>query len=498
MGFTTTTFLFIFLPLLLVFYFVIYLKMRKRKSVYKIGNFILIFFSFIFYSWALAITANILLIFSVIVWLIGLWIEHARSSEVVVPMYKNGIRNEKTVKIAVIPLTIGVVTTIGLLFHFKYYATIAPLISQYAYIDPNKYASITVPLGISFISFSVISYYADIYLEKASAGGFSDCLLYIFFFPKIISGPIVLWREFQEQLKARDINVDTFVSGINLIVIGFAKKVILADTFGAHADTLKGQCIDTPTAWFGWILYALQIYYDFAGYSDVAIGTARLFGFNISKNFDFPYRSISITEFWRRWHISLGNFFKNYIYFPLGGNRKGQSRTLANLFIVFVITGIWHGAGMAYIIWGTLHGICVVIERSINHKQWYASIPNFLKWVFTFFISASAWQFFRYGGNGISAFAALGQLFGLHGSYTSEDILFPLGYYADNKVIVLILIGFIGATILGDKRILNLYEKLKANNVFYLLQEVTLIILFVISISFMVSSSYNPFIYFQF
>lgn len=498
MGFTTTTFLFIFLPILLAFYFVFYLKMRKSESVNKIGNFILIIFSFIFYSWALAITANILLLFSVIVWLLGLWIDCTRETELVVPVYRNGSRKEININISIIPLITGVVTTIWVLFHFKYFATIAPLLSQYTYIDSNKYVSITVPLGISFISFSVISYYADIYLKKASAGGFADCLLYIFFFPKIISGPIVLWRDFQEQLKEREINTESFVDGINLVIIGFAKKVILADTFGAHADVLKGQYIDTPTAWFGWILYALQIYYDFSGYSDVAIGVSKLFGFRIANNFDFPYRSLSITEFWRRWHISLGNFFKNYIYFPLGGNRKGKSRTLSNLFIVFVVTGIWHGAGMAYIIWGTLHGICVVVERAIKEKRWYAKIPDFLKWGVTFFISASAWQFFRYGGNGISAFAALGQLLGIHGSYTSEDILFPLRYYADNKVITLLVIGFMGATVLGDKRILNLYENLKANNLFYLLQELTLMLLFVISISSMVSSNYNPFIYFQF
>lgn len=500
MGFTTTTFLFVFLPILLVVYYVFYIKMNKTAllSSTVAGNIILIIFSFVFYAWALATTAVALLIFSLLVWLLGAWIERVSKTKLAVPVYRDTEKKELIVNLSTPLLAIGVIGIVYMLYHFKYYPLLAPIISSYSYIDPNKYASITVPLGISFISFSVISYLADIYLDKASAGSFLDCLLYILFFPKIISGPIVLWRDFQNQTKARLISIDSFVSGINLVAVGFAKKVILADTFGAHAEILKGQCIDAATAWFGWILYALQIYYDFAGYSDIAIGLGKMFGFEISNNFDFPYRSVSITEFWRRWHISLGNFFKNYIYYPLGGNRKGKYRTLTNLFIVFAVTGIWHGAGMAYILWGTLHGICVVTERAIKDQTWYQAIPKCIKWITTFFISASAWQFFRYGGNGISALAALGQLFGVHSSYTTADIVFPFKYYADHKVIVLLVIGLLGATVLGDKHIIRFYNKCKSNELFYLLQEIMIIGVLFVSISFMISSNYSPFIYFQF
>lgn len=393
----------------------------------------------------------------------------------------------------------GLVLSIGILYHFKYYPILAPIISNYFYIAPDKYSNITVPLGISFITFSAISYFVDIYRDDAKAGSFFDCLLYILFFPKVVSGPIALWKEFLPQIKKRKpTSLDSFVEGVNLIAIGFAKKVIFADTFGLHADQIKGQCIDAPTAWLGWLLYAFQIYYDFAGYSDIAIGLSRMFGFHLDNNFDFPYRSLSITEFWRRWHISLGSFFRNYIYIPLGGNRKGIHRTLVNLFIVFLITGIWHGSGMAYIIWGILHGLCVVFERTIKDKKWYIKCPWFFKWLATFFVSASAWQFFRYGGNGVAAFAAMAQMLGIHNSYTAADITFSWRYYANNKTLVLLLIAFAGATLPGDKRVRALYEKCEKNKVFYFAQEFMLLCLFIISITFMISSSYSPFIYFQF
>ena len=497
MGFTTTTFLFVFLPCLLVNYFVCSFVVNKIfKSSFHIDKYIIIIFSFIFYAWALNTTAIMLLALSLVIWLLGICIESTRTMFVPVQINKSESKEVHNIDVARIPLLVGVILTILLLYHFKYYQIMAPIISQYVYIDPNKYAAIIVPLGVSFISFSVISYFADIYSGKATSGSFTDCLLYVFYFPKIVSGPIVLWRDFQPQICSRVISLDSIVTGFNLIAIGFAKKVILADTFGAHADILKDANIDTATAWFAWLLYAMQIYYDFSGYSDIAIGVSRLFGFDIADNFNFPYRSTSITEFWRRWHISLGNFFKNYIYFALGGNRKGKERTLVNLFIVFVVTGIWHGAGMAYIIWGTLHGVCVVIERVVKDKNWYIKIPSFIKWMVTFFISASAWQFFRYGGNGINAIGELAKLFGLNSS--SGEIIYPLQYYADNEVTALLIIGCLGATVLGNKYVVKAYNKIQYNNIFYLLQELFVLCLFIISISYMISSNYHPFIYFQF
>lgn len=185
----------------------------------------------------------------------------------------------------------------------------------------NEPQSILAPLGLSFITFSAISYLADIYRGNASAGSLIDCALYITFFPKVISGPIVLWKDFQAQIKQRKMSLNLSADGINRIIIGFAKKVLLADTFGACLTNIGTQGIDQLTAFGTLILYMLQIYYDFAGYSDIAIGLAKLFGFEFKENFDFPYRSKSISEFWRRWHISLGSWFRQYVYFPLGGSR---------------------------------------------------------------------------------------------------------------------------------------------------------------------------------
>ncbi|MGC4017980.1 MAG: MBOAT family O-acyltransferase [Muricomes sp.] len=208
-----------------------------------------------------------------------------------------------------------------------------------------------MPLGISFITFSAVSYVVDIYRGDSSAGSILDTALYISFFPKVVSGPIVLWKDFQPQIKNRTVNDVQFMDGLNRIMIGYAKKVLLADSFGLMVADIQQKMeagMDVPTAWWCALLYMLQIYYDFAGYSDIALGFGKLLGFQFKENFHFPYVSASITEFWRRWHISLGAWFREYIYIPLGGNRKGKTRTLVNLFIVFLVTGIWHGAGWNY------------------------------------------------------------------------------------------------------------------------------------------------------
>ena len=496
MGFTTTTFLFVFLPTVLILYFLSE-KISGNFNSSIAGKLVLIVTSYIFYSWALATSGILLLIYSLIVFLIGKCIQVGYGYSVCVPLRYKDKRIEKNINVAIFPMILGVVCSIGLLYHFKYAYTVSTSISQFFYTDTNKYANFVTPLGISFITFSVISYFVDIY-RGASAGTFGDCLLYVFFFPKVVSGPIVLWKDFGKQINNRLITKDRFISGMNLLAVGFAKKVILADTFGIYADEIKGLEIDVPTAWFGWILFALQIYYDFSGYSDIAIGLSKIFGFDIDKNFDFPYRSTSITEFWRRWHISLGTFFREYIYIPLGGNRKGYYRTLLNLAIVFLITGIWHGVGMAYIIWGLVHGVFVVLERIFRDKKWYRGIPRMIKWVGTFFISASAWQFFRYGGDGITAIANLAQLFGIHGTYTADDIVFTWQYYIDYKVITLLIIGFLGATVLGNIKLQEIYNRMKETIVGYVIQEVFVIALLFVAIIFMVSSTYSPFIYFQF
>lgn len=495
LGFTTGSFIFCFLPVFLICYFII---SKNGKRVIA-GNIVIAIGSFIFYSWALATSAVMLFIYTIVVYAIGRLMSSSVSNNILLPLkyYRGGQELRETkIYVSKILLILGVIFSVCLLYHFKYASTAVTGLSKYFYINADKYSQIITPLGISFITFSSISYFADIYYGKSNSGSFLDCMIYIYFFPKVVSGPIVLWRDFEPKLHARNHNNAAFICGINRICTGFAKKVILADTFGHYASKIQSIEIDTPTAWLGWLLYALQIYYDFAGYSDIAIGISNMLGFEFHENFNFPYRSLSVSEFWRRWHISLGNFFKNYIYFPLGGNRRGKRRTLINLGIVFFVSGIWHGVGLAYVIWGCIHGICVVIERIIKDKNWYAKIPKILKWVVTFFIVASAWQFFRYG-DFISAVVSFSHMLGIH-SYSSDAIIFPFGFYLDNKIIVLLAIGIFGATLLGSEKIINLYAKIKDNTVWFIFQEIILFGLFIVSLAMMISSGYSPFIYFQF
>lgn len=493
MGFTTTTFLYAFLPLSLGAYYLFYKGMRNKEN-FVIGNIILILFSIVFYSWALAASALFLLLDAGIVFLFGLFINRLRRITVSIPYTVDQEKRTTEFHVAIIPTLVGIVAAVYLLYHFKYASTIAGFLSDYFYVDTNRYTNITVPLGISFITFSIISYFVDIYQGNATAGNLFDCLLYIFFFPKVVSGPIILWRDFQPQIKTRPVSTSEFVQGINRLIIGFAKKVILADTFGAFINNINGQNIDAGTAWLSWICYALEIYYDFSGYSDIAIGVSEMVGFHFAENFNFPYRSLSITEFWRRWHISLGNFFKNYIYFPLGGNRKGKNRTLVNLAVVFAVTGIWHGAGAAYIIWGAIHGCCVVIERVIRDKEWYKKIPSFFKWIVTFIISATAWQLFRFGSLRNTAT----WFFSLFGKYDYSLIPMTWEYYLDARLITFIVIGFIGATLLGNQKLKDFYKAMNGKAWFYILKEAVLIILLLVSVAFMINSTYSPFIYFQF
>lgn len=296
------------------------------------------------------------------------------------------------------------------------------------------------------------------------------------------------------QIKERKASLDLAVDGINRIMIGFAKKVILADSFGKCLSSIQLQGIDQITAAGTLILYMLQIYFDFAGYSDIAIGVSKLFGFNFKENFNFPYRSKSISEFWRRWHISLGTWFREYIYIPLGGSRRGKKRTLINLAVVFAVTGIWHGAGWNYILWGSINGVCVIIERVLRDNKVYMRIPSWIKYIATMFIVMCFWQFFKYQSIG-----EVGTVFGIiTGQIQFDAISYNWRYYFDTQLITFVIIGIIGATVLGSPRVKCLYDKMSAVKAGYVVQELVLIALFVLSILFMVNSTYMPFIYFQY
>ena len=355
-----------------------------------------------------------------------------------------------------------------------------------------KPKTVVAPLGISFITFSAISYLADIYTDKARVGNILDCTLYLTFFPKVVSGPIVLWRDFDNQIKERHITLDGISNGVSRVMIGFIKKLILADTFGACVDSARN--VDTSTAWGIALLYMLQIYYDFSGYSDIAIGISNMLGFSVKENFNFPYISTSITEFWRRWHMSLGTWFREYIYFPLGGSRVKKARTIFNIAVVFVLTGIWHGAGWTYMLWGGINGICNIAEKLLSNVKLYQKTPKIIKWFFTMAIVFFCWELFRFEDFNLCK-EWLKTMFGMS---DASNVPYGLQYYFDTRIITLVICGILGATVLGLPKIQSGYNKLLSTKTGYATHELIVLVLFVVSILFMVNSSYSPFIYFQY
>lgn len=329
-----------------------------------------------------------------------------------------------------------------------------------------------------------------------SAGTFIDCLLYITFFPKIASGPIVKWKEFLPEIRHREITSERLLSGFNRIAVGLAKKAILADSFGACVSEITAQMavgIDMASAWLSCFLYMLQIYFDFSGYSDIAIGLAKLLGFEFGENFHFPYLSTSITEFWRRWHISLGSWFREYIYIPLGGNRKGQMRTMVNLGIVFLFTGIWHGAGISYLLWGCINGFFVIVERFMCAKPFYKRIPGFLKWFCCMLVVMLSWELFRFG----SISGVYNWLLVALGIVKYENVFLTYRYFLDARMVTLIISGIVGSTLFGFPIIAKLLQKLHMA-AFIVLKEVVMLLMLAASFLFVVNQTYSPFLYFQF
>ena len=501
MVFTTQIFTFVFLPLSVIIYL-----LADRLSCIKalnglfarlrVKDFILILFSLGFYAWACFDNVFRLLAYIVIVYLLALLISYAKGKGKYVLLRSaapDGTETAKKFYLSVIPFALAVASVVFVLVYYNYSGFISDCWNKL--FGANTHAvSLTAPLGLSFITFSAISYLADIYRGQAEPGSIVDCVLYLSFFPKVISGPIVLYRDFHGQIASRSCDFDKFISGANRIMIGFAKKVILADTFGACLNEIPKWDIDWITAAGTLLLYMLQIYYDFAGYSDIAIGVSKVFGFEFKENFDFPYRSKSITEFWRRWHISLGAWFREYVYFPLGGSRKGIKRTLINLGVVFALTGIWHGAGWNYILWGAINGVLAVIERAVVNKKGYIKTPSAVKYIFTMAVVMGFWQLFRF--QTIRDALRVGAI--AVGYLKFDAIPYTWQYYYTAPIIVFAIIGILGATVLGSPKIKSVYGRFAATKVGFVVSQAVLLGVFILAIMFMINSTYSPFIYFQY
>lgn len=466
MVFSSQIFIFIFLPFTLLSYYLFPNKFR---------NYVLLLLSIFFYSWGGVNYVLILLTSILINYSFGIFISK----------YMERIAIKKLL------LTIGLILNLILLFYFKYYDfTISNLNTIFKLNIALK--EIVLPIGISFFTFQGMSYIIDIYRGTATVNkNIFSVALYISLFPQLVAGPIVKYKDIEDQIRNRKETLQGFSYGIERFIIGLAKKVIIADVLASIVISIipnSTTIIDTPTAWLGIICYTLQIYFDFSGYSDMAIGLGAMFGFTFMDNFKFPYISKSITEFWRRWHISLSTWFKEYLYIPLGGNRTGN--TYLNLLIVFFVTGLWHGSSWNFIIWGLWHGLFIIIEKFIQNKNWYIKTPNIIKWFVTIFIVIIGWVFFSFDSLS-NAFNFLLVMFGI----TSNQIVtFEIGYYLNFRTVVWLIF----AIILSTPVLTNIFKKYNSSKYFEIIKTIALSILLVICIIFIVNSTYSPFIYFQF
>lgn len=504
MVFSSIVFLCIFLPIIVIGYFVLPKVVR---------NVWLLLGSLFFYAWNEPRYLIIMLASIVGNYLFGIWLAALSKRRCVdaVPsagyQYGEGVSHVVTEKLA---LAVAIVFNLGILFYFKYFMLILTTINDIfaAHLVVPK---ILLPIGISFYTFQGMSYVIDVYRMEGARNENGEevsvvqrnpinLALYISMFPQLVAGPIVRYTDIKEYLSERTVSLNDFAKGVERFIIGLAKKALLANVIGEVADsifTADTSCMGTGVAWLGAICYTLQIFYDFAGYSDMAIGLGRMFGFEFVENFNYPYISKSITEFWRRWHISLSTWFRDYLYIPLGGNRKGN--IYVNLLIVFMATGFWHGAAWGYLLWGLWHGLFMLIERALKKKGIMAKIPAPVGWLYTMLVVVLGWVLFKCEELE-TALPYLGVMF--H-TQSFKYIAFDLGYYLDNKVIFFLIIAIIAAipwAQIMPRHVAAYIAKFTTaeEDGWCITRRIFLAVLLLLSLIFIVNSSYNPFIYFRF
>ena len=387
----------------------------------------------------------------------------------------------------------GIALDILVLAVFKYPQAIA------AALGSAEPITALYPLGISFIIFHCISYLADLpgaaerLPLRTEAGEFLSFATYLLFFPKIIQGPIVRYADMRRSLEERSFTLEQVCSGCERVLLGLAKKVLLADQLGALVSAMPQQGhMDALTAWLGVAAYGLQLYFDFSGYSDMALGLSEIFGFHFKENFRFPYLSRSVTEFWQRWHISLGSWFREYVYIPLGGSRRGS--VYLNLFIVFLLTGMWHGNTKIYICWGLAHGLVCVLERTpwykrLQRRRWFPAVG----WVYTTLVVFLGWLCFRLPD--VNSFVLyLRDLLGLG----TGERTFTWQYFLTAKTVTLLLVSVLGIFLCSREKLRGLYRKAMERPLWVCLKYVLLLALFALSYTAILSNGYTPFLYFQY
>lgn len=471
MVFSSTIFLFVFLPILLVSYF--FAAPKYRNSV-------LLVMSLIFYSWGEPKNIVFLIVSVIANYYFGIIVETA---------------GNKGVKKAV--LVFAVFANLALLFVFKYLRFVLDICFDIAktnieYI--NLFGSridvrtIVLPIGISFFTFQTMSYVIDVYWEKVSAQrNLVNLALYVALFPQLIAGPIVRYIDVEKQIEHRETNWTRGYEGIRRFIIGFSKKILIADVLASMVDVVfAGNFPSLLGHWLGIAAYSLQIYFDFSGYSDMAIGLGKIFGFDFLENFNYPYISQSVQEFWRRWHISLSSWFRDYLYIPLGGNRKGTIRTYINLTIVFFMTGLWHGASFNFIVWGLYYAVFLILER-LGWGKLLKKIPRLLRHSYTLLVVLIGWVFFR-ADTLTGAMQFIRHMFILSGNdFLNARMIFNPEY---GMAMAAGIVFSIPHTKIG--------KKTTNNAVLSVFTDVLIITVFFLSICYMVGSGFSPFLYFRF
>ncbi len=471
MVFSSLLFLFRFLPIVFILYFILPKKFR---------NLLLFISSLIFYAWGEPVYVTIMLFSTVVDFTHGKLVED----------YKE----KGNLKAARMVVASSMIINLALLGFFKYTDFFISNINAIFGTEIGL-LGIALPIGISFYTFQTMSYTVDVYRGQAKAQkNIIDFGAYVALFPQLIAGPIVQYKTIAEQLTDRHENPDDFAEGVTRFMTGLGKKVLLANNAGIIWDAVSGGDLTTLpvlTAWIGILAYSFQIYFDFSGYSDMAIGLGRMLGFKFLENFNYPYLSRSITEFWRRWHISLGSWFRDYVYIPLGGNRKGFPLQIRNICIVWLLTGLWHGASWNFVLWGAYFGVLLIIEKLFLLKL-LKKAPVVISHVYTLFLVVVSWAIFA-----IDDMERLGQfigaMFGSGGSFYDTHSLYLL---TTNAVLLIILA--IASTpapkILAGKLLARLGDRpLTA-----VIENVAYAVIFVLSVAYIVDATYNPFLYFRF
>ena len=466
MVFSSLYFLFLYLPIVLLVYHITPLKWR---------NLWLLVVNLIFYGWGEP-RYIVLMLFTILLdYFMGLVVARCKERD-----------NDKGARIAV---AVALVLNLAILFFFKYWDLVAKTFQYFGIGMPVL--NLTLPIGISFYTFQTMTYPVDVYRGDAQVQkNIVNFGTFVTLFPQLIAGPIIKYKELADQMTYRTHSPEQFASGVQVFTVGLAKKVLLANNIGKLWDVYLALPVDQLTvsgAWLGVLAFSLQLYFDFSGYSDMAVGLGRMLGFEFPRNFNYPYISKSVTEFWRRWHISLGSWFREYLYIPMGGNRVSKPRLFFNLFVVWAATGIWHGASWNFLVWGLYFAVLVILEKAFLGKL-LEKLPAAIQHIYTLFLVLVSWAIFAvedFGHLGAYLAAMFG---GANGGLYNENV----GYYF-TSFLPMLIIGCVAATPLAAK----LWAKLPVKVVKVILPVVLLAGL-IFSTAYLVDATYNPFLYFRF